>query len=125
MIESATNIFDAPVEMRRTSRLQKLYDGPYGDVLEGRVRAREETVQVSVHAAVGLIPDVIEGGVIISGRTPICTKYVSLRTLRIGDRTNQPFEDRLPRAAALLPCTSELGEFVRGINTSHIPISSN
>lgn len=36
-----------------------------------------------------------------------------------------PFEDRLPKAAALLPWTSELGEFVKGISTSQMPISNN
>ena len=70
-------MFDAPVGMRRTSRLQKLYDGPYGDVLEGRVRAREETVQVSVHAAVGLIPNVVECGIVIRCRAAVYSRHIS------------------------------------------------
>lgn len=38
---------------------------------------------------------------------------------------NMPFDERLPSAAALLPCTSELGELVKGIKTSQMPISSS
>ncbi len=40
-------------------------------MLEGGVRAAEEPVEVAVHSAVGLIPDVIERRIIIVGGTAV------------------------------------------------------
>lgn len=108
-----------------TSRFKKLDDGPDGDVLEGCIRAREEPIQVFVHATFRFVPDVVEGGVVVRCSATVCEDH-TCSAMSVAQRIQLlPFDERLPRAAALLPCTSELGELVNGMSTSQIPISSN
>jgi hypothetical protein len=65
-------------------------------------------------STIGFVPDIIEWRIVLCG-------YLSAYS----DWFDLPFEDKLPRAAALLPWTSTLGELVNGINTSQMPISSS
>lgn len=51
--------------------------------------------------------------------------FHGLATKSVLVAAHSPLDDKLPSAAALFPCTSELGEFVNGISTSHIPISKS
>lgn len=53
------------LEVMLTARLEQLNDRPDSNVLERCVRVGQETVQVAVHAAVRLVPAIVEGRVII------------------------------------------------------------
>jgi len=93
-------------------------------VLECSIRTAQEEVKVFVHSTIGFVPDVIERAIVVRRCSAV---YIIYKTLIIDYHDplmNRPFEDKLPSAAALFPCTSELGELVSGINTSQIPISS-
>jgi len=50
---------------KRTLRLEKLNDGPNGDVLEGLIGRAEESNEVEVKTSFGLGPDGVEGGVVV------------------------------------------------------------
>lgn len=56
-----------------TTRLKKLNNGPNGDVLERRIWACQETIQVLVHAAIRLVPNVIKCRVVIGSRAAVCS----------------------------------------------------
>ena len=76
-----------------------------------------------MHSPIRFVPDLIECRIVVCSRPPILKTFIRHTSIKHGGGI--PLEDRLPRAAALLPCTSELGEFVRGIRTSQIPISKS
>lgn len=84
-------------------------------MLESRVAACDEAVEVAVDATVGLAPVLDEDGVVAD-----CDLSVLLEIIVMW--INIPFEDRLPKAAALLPCTSILSESVNGMRTSKTPM---
>jgi len=48
-----------------TARLEKLHNRPDGDVLEGGIGIRQESIEVSVHSTVWLVPNIVESGVIV------------------------------------------------------------
>jgi hypothetical protein len=50
----------------RIARLEQLHDRPDRDVLERGVGAAEESVKVAVHPSIRLIPNIVEGGIIIA-----------------------------------------------------------
>jgi hypothetical protein len=49
----------------QTSGLEKLHDGPYSNVLERRIGAGEEAIQISVHPTVRLVPHIVECRVVV------------------------------------------------------------
>lgn len=106
----------------RTIRFEQLDERPDGDVLERRVLRLEEPDEVAVHAAIRLVPHGAEGRVIVG-----CKERQSsqLSSKARGRNENSRFEDRFPRAAALFPWTSTLGEAVNGMRTSQIPMSKS
>jgi hypothetical protein len=82
-------------------------------MLEGNIWRSKESDKVGMESTIGLVPHIVEWRIVLGS---YCQR---------GTSVDSPFEDRLPRAAALLPWTSTLGELVKGIKTSQIPISSN
>jgi hypothetical protein len=80
-------------------------------------------MEVFMKATLRVLPDVVERSVIVRGGATFgYTEDQDTGDQACGSK-NEPFEDKFPIAAALLPCTSMLGEFVSGMSTSHIPIS--
>jgi hypothetical protein len=76
------------------ARLQELNDCPDSDVLEGSVGASQETVQVVVHAALRLVPDLVKCRVVVRSRSAIFGREISkgssaialdLGTRRVGE----------------------------------------
>ena len=81
-------------------------------------------MQIAVHALVRAVPNLVECRVVVGRSLAICERKVrSLRSILI--TSNVPFDDKLPNAAALLPCTSMLEDLVSGISTLQIPMSNN
>jgi len=60
-------------------------------MLECDVWRAEESDEVGVESTIGLIPYIVEGSIVLG------------RYYQRGTSVHSPFEDRLPRAAALLP----------------------
>jgi hypothetical protein len=89
-------------------------------MLECDVGTAEEADEIRVETAVGLVPHSVEWRVVLGG----CESQPDINPL-LNQANCAPFEDKLPMAAALFPCTSTLGELVNGMSTSQIPISSN
>lgn len=52
-----------------TPRLQKLQDGPNGNVLKNDVGAAQKLLEIFVHASFRLFPHVVEGRIDIGSRT--------------------------------------------------------
>lgn len=92
-------------------------------MLEGLVGTAEESYEICVETAVRLIPNSVERCIVLSSYHS--DTKVNRNFLPLLESPHLPFEERFPRAAALLPCTSTLGEFVKGIKTSQMPISSS
>ena len=93
-------------------------------MLERSIRACQEPMQIFMHSTIRFVPYIIECWVVICGCTTIYNDIDEKRNYE-QSLTKIPFDERLPRAAALFPWTSELGEFVRGMRTSQIPISKS
>ena len=109
------------VNKRRAELIHATY--PDCNMLEGLIGTAKESYEIRVKTAVRLIPNSVERCIILSSchfNTRVCQNFLPLL-----ESINLPFEERFPRAAALLPCTSTLGEFVKGIKTSQMPISSS
>jgi hypothetical protein len=94
-------------------------------MLERSIGAAQKAEKILVHAAFWFIPNLVKCTIVIRSRSAICTIASLSRHEYLNVRKGKPLEDKFPSAAALFPCTSELDEFVRGINTSQMPISSN
>ncbi len=78
-----------------------------------------------MHAIIWLVPDLIESRIVVLVTTTICNNNsIALLRLEI-DLDAIPFDERLPNAAALFPCTSILDDFVKGMRTLQIPMSSS
>ena len=61
----------------RITGLQELNDRPNSNVLEGGIWAGQKTEQIVVHSTLGLVPDLVEGGVVVGGSSPILGREVS------------------------------------------------
>lgn len=61
-----------------TSQLQKLQNGPNGDVLKSDIGAAQKFIEILVHASFRLCPHVVEGRIDIGSCTTIWGNEMSL-----------------------------------------------
>lgn len=87
----------------QVSRLKELDDGPNSDVLEGSIGTAEEAIEIGMQATVGLVPNVVKWRVVVRGRTSIYRGWAISFVIRKRSQAVAPLDDRLPKAAALLP----------------------